>query len=217
MQDVDAVKAEELFRIGCITNKATCGLWSFAVDRYRKDDVGRGTRILEQGCQEGSALACLVFADVSRFGYRTVARADGRVLELTMRACELGEPAGCRTAASRMRNGIGVAKSATRADEVREKAFKADEEAERTRREAYDKWIERAAGERAREPFAQELARRQADLRAALERSRGRAAREGAPAEKASPPEEVDASALREGAIRRMAKVLLLAGPPAVK
>jgi hypothetical protein len=47
MQDVDAVKAEELFRIGCGANKATCGLWSFAIDRFRKDDPGRGTRILE--------------------------------------------------------------------------------------------------------------------------------------------------------------------------
>ncbi len=213
MQDVDAVKAEELFRIGCMANKATCGLWSFAIDRFRKDDVGRGTRILEQGCQEGSALACLVFADVSRFGYRAVPRADGRVLEIAQRACELGDPNGCRAAASRVRAGIGIAKSATRADELREKAFKADEEAEKTRREGYEKWLERAAGERAREPFAQELERRQAELRAMVERSRGRAKAGDAPTEKSAPPEDADASALREGAIRRMAKALFLSTP----
>ena len=210
MQDVDAVKAEELFRIGCNANKANCGLWTFAIERFRKDDVGRGTRILEQGCQEGSGLACLVFADVSRFGYRAVPRADGRVLEIWQRACDLGEPTGCRGAAARNRAGIGIAKSATRADEIREKAFKLDEEAARRHREAHDKWIVRAASERARQPYAQELERRQAALHALAETSRQRPGAES-PAAKSAPPADGDAGAQREDAIRRMAKVLFLA------
>lgn len=211
MQDVDAVKAEELFRIGCQANKATCGLWAFAIDRFRKDDVGRGTRLLEQGCQEGDALACLVFADVSRFGYRAAPRADGRVLETWRRACELGDPNACRGAASRVRAGIGVAKEPLRADELREKAFKIDEQADKARGEAYAAWIVRAVSERVREPIAQELERRQGELRAMLEKTRA-AAGEGAPAEKAASADVVDTGALREGAIRRMAHALLVAG-----
>ena len=95
----------------------------------------------EQGCSEGSALACLVFADVNRFGYRAAPRADGRVLEVWNKACELGDANGCRGAASRARAGLGVASSATRADELREKAFKADEETGKKEREAYEKWL----------------------------------------------------------------------------
>jgi hypothetical protein len=209
LQDIDAVKAEEVFRLGCRANKSNCGLWAFAIDRFRKDDTARGTRILEQGCSDGSPTACLVFADVNRFGYRAAPRADGRVLEIWNKACELGEPNGCRAAASRNRAGIGVAKSATRADELREKAFKADEEAGKKEREAYEKWLERAAGERAREPYAQELARRRDDLRALADRTRGIV--KGGASEKSAPPsDDADQSALGEGAIKRMAKALFL-------
>lgn len=210
LQDIDAVKAEEVFRIGCSANKNVCGLWAFAIDRFRKDDTARGTRILEQGCSDGSALACLVFADVNRFGYRAAPRADGRVLEVWNKACELGDPTGCRGVASRNRGGIGIAKSATRADEIREKAFKADEESGKKEREAYEKWLERAAGERAREPYAQELDRRKEDLRALVERTRGKG-KAGSATEKSAPPsDDVEQSALREGAIKRMAKTLFL-------
>jgi len=210
MQDVDAVKAEELYRIGCTANKNVCGLWSFAIDRFRKDDNSRGTRILDQGCQEGHAMACLVFADVSRFGYRGVAKSDGRVLELWNKACELGEAAGCRGAASRIRNGLGgVAKSPPRADELREKAFKADEEAEKARRADYDKWIERAGAERLREPYARELDRRRTELATMVDKTRART--KDSSTEKAAPQqEEVDASQLRQAAIVRMAKALFL-------
>lgn len=209
LQDIDAVKAEEVFRIGCTANKATCGLWAFAIDRFRKDDTARGTRILEQGCSDGSAQACLVFADVNRFGYRAAPRADGRVLEIWSKACELGDANGCRGAGSRNRLGIGVAKSATRADELREKAFKADEEAGKKEREGYEKWLERAAGERLREPYAQELDRRKEELRALVERTRGKG--KGGATEKSAPPaDDADQSALREAAIKRMAKTLFL-------
>lgn len=210
LQDIDAVKAEEVFRIGCSASKSNCGLWAFAIDRFRKDDTARGTRILEQGCSDGNPVACLVFADVNRFGYRAAPRADGRVLESWNKACELGEPNGCRAAAARNRMGIGVAKSATRADELREKAFKADEEAGKKEREAYEKWLERAAGERAREPYAQELDRRREELRALVDRTRGKS-KSGGTSEKSAPPsDDSDQSALREGAIKRMAKALFL-------
>jgi hypothetical protein len=151
---------------------------------------------------------------VNRFGYRAAPRADGRVLELWNKACELGDPNGCRGAASRNRAGNGVAKSATRADELREKAFKADEETGKKEREAYEKWLERAAGEKAREPYAQELDRRKDELRALVERTRGKAKASGASAsEKSAPPsDDGEASSLREAAIKRMAKALFLSG-----
>ena len=155
-------------------------------------------------------MACLVFADVSRFGYRGVAKSDGRVLELWNKACELGEAAGCRGAASRIRNGLGgVAKSPPRADELREKAFKADEEAEKARRADYDKWIERAGAERLREPYARELDRRRTELATMVDKTRART--KDSSTEKAAPQqEEVDASQLRQAAIVRMAKALFL-------
>jgi hypothetical protein len=214
LQETDAVKAEELFRIGCAANKQTCGLWSFAIDRFRRDDASRGTRVLEQGCQEGSSMACLVLAEVLHLGYRGGARAEARAADVYQKACDTGEAFACRVTASRFR----AVKNAAKADELRDKAQKLEEEADRTRRD----WAHDGAEQRAQGPHAQELARALAEWRALTEKARARSQARTKRLESAYaghrlltvPPftkEDGDASAAREASVRRLVTSLFTA------
>jgi hypothetical protein len=207
-QDTDAVKAEELFRIGCTANRQTCGLWTFAIERFRRDDASRGLRLLDQGCQESFPQACLVLAEVQHLGYRSVPRAEARAAELYQKACELGDAFSCRVTAARFR---GV-KQTAKADEVRDKGSKLDEEADH--RGDSDRWAHDAVDQRTRGPHAQELARALAEWRMLADKARGRAQARAKRLEMAYtghrlpsvPPfskEDVDASSAREGSIRR--------------
>jgi len=220
LQETDAVKAEEVYRIGCAADKPTCGLWAFAVDRFRKDDPSRATRILEQGCLDNTAAACLVLAELHHVGFRSVPRNEQRATELYQKACTDAMDAGaCRTIAARHRQGIGVSggKNATRADELAARGAKLDEELDKPVRDAQEKFAKDAAQLRIREAYQRELERRRGEWRAFAERARARAAARMARLQAAEqgqqgnpPPSLVmadgEASKAREGAIRRMAK-----------
>ncbi len=204
LQDTDAVKAEELFRIACPAQRTSCGLWSFAIDRFRRDDTSRGMRLLEQGCQDGSATACTLLAEVLRVGYRSVPRAEPRASETFQKACELGDAIACRFAASRLRS----AKNAAKADELRDRALKLEEQ-------AGDRWAKDVAEGRTQGPHVEELGRARAEWRAFVERVAPRAqartqrleGRKG-PAPSPFAKEDVDASTKREAEIRRLASAL---------
>jgi TPR repeat protein len=215
-QDTDAVKAEELFRLGCTIDKAACGLWGFAVERFRRDDPSRGMRILEEGCAgQSSGLACVVLADLSHAGYKSIPRNEQKAAELYERACTLGDPIGCRATASRFR---GV-KNAAKADELRDKAASLEAEADKTTLPLQDKWVKDAPLVVAREPFQRELERRRAEWRTMAARARSRwEARMARLTEiekgnnpeplSAAPPADAEGSAARGASIKRMAKVL---------
>jgi TPR repeat protein len=215
-QETDAVKAEELFRLGCTIDKSTCALWGFAVERYRRDDPSRAQRILEEGCAgQGNGLACLVLADLNHAGYKSIPRNEQRAAELYEKACTLGEPAGCRATASRFR---GV-KNAAKADELRARADALEAEADKAVLPLQENWIKEAPQSVAREPYQRELERRRAEWRVMANRARARwdvrmqrlaqidAGNEPAPLPPA-PPTDADASALRGASIKRMAKTL---------
>jgi TPR repeat protein len=215
LQDTDAVKAEELFRIGCTVDKASCGLWGFAIERFRRDDPSRGQRLLEEGCAQGTSLACLVLADLHHAGFRSIPRNEPRAAELYEKACNLGDPAACRVTASRFR---GV-KNAAKADELRDRAFALEAEADKATLAMQEKWISDAPKVLAREPFLRELERRRSEWRALAGRSRARwearmqrlAAVEGGNAAEPLPPapaSDAEASASRGASIKRMSKVL---------
>jgi TPR repeat protein len=215
LQDTDAVKAEELLRLGCSVDKATCGLWGFAVERFRRDDPSRAQRILEEGCTQGTSLACVVLGDVLHAGFRSVARNEQRAAELYEKACTLGDPAGCRVVASRFRGVKDVAK----ADELRDRALALEAEADKALLGLQAKWVKDAPGVLAREPFLSELDRRRIEWRSLAARSRARwevrmqrlAAVEGgneALPLTPAPRSDADASAARGASIKRMSKVL---------
>jgi len=216
VQDTDAVKAEELFRLGCNIDKTTCGLWGFAVERFRRDDASRGTRILEEGCVgQGNALACVVLADLSHAGYKSIPRNEQRAAELYEKACALGDPIGCRATASRFR---GV-KNTAKADELRDKAAALEAEADKAILPLQEKWVKDAPLVVAREPFQRELERRRAEWRTMAARARSRwEARMRRLSEieagnnpdplSAAPPADAEGSAARGASIKRMAKVL---------
>lgn len=217
-QDFDAVKAEELFRIGCAASKTTCGLWGFAIERFRKDDASRGMRILEQGCDEANALACHALAEVLHLGWRGTQRAEARAGEAYGKACDLGDMIACRAVASRWRG----AKDAAKADELKEKALKADEES--SKGDSGEKWARDAASMRARGPQAVELAQARTDFRLVAEKAHARAqlreqrvnAKNAGRRVQPLPPlpkDDVDASTARVDAIRRSAAALV--APPA--
>ena len=171
VQDTDAVKAEELFRLGCTIDRTTCGLWGFAVDRFRHDDPSRATRILEEGCMgQGNALACVVLADLNHAGYKSIPRNEQKAAELYEKSCTLGEPIGCRATASRFR---GV-KNAAKADELRDKAAALEAEADKSVLPLQEKWVKDAPLAVAREPYQRELERRRAEWRAMAARARSR-------------------------------------------
>ena len=215
VQDTDAVKAEELFRLGCGIDKTTCGLWGFAVDRYRRDDPGRATRILDEGCAAGSSLSCMVLADLHHTGYRAVVRNESRAAELYDKACTQGEPAGCRAIAARFR---GV-KDAGKADELRARAYSLEAEADKPALALQEAWLKDAAQSGARDPFLREVERKRSEWRAMTSRSRARweirmqrlaavdAGNEPDPLPP-GPPGDAAESAARAGAIKRMAKTL---------
>lgn len=217
LQETDAVKAEEVYRISCTVDKASCGLWSFAVDRYKKDDAPRATRILEQGCLENTAAACNVLAELHHVGYRGVTRNEQRSSELFIKSCtDASDGNACRTAAARLRQGIGTAKNSTRADELAQRGAKLDEEADKPFRDAAEKFAKDAAALRARDGYQRELERRRAEWRTFSERakirSEARMARLAAAeaGQQGNPPPSLvmadgEASKAREGAIRRMA------------
>jgi TPR repeat protein len=215
-QDTDAVKAEELFRLGCTIDKATCALWGFAVDRFRRDDGGRGLRILEEGCTgQSNALACVVLADLNHAGYKSIPRNEQRAAELYEKACTLADPIGCRATASRFR---GV-KNIPKADELRDRANTLEAEADKAALPLQEKWVKEAPSMVAREPYQRELERRRAEWRILSGRARARwdvrmqrlaqvdAGSEPAPLPPA-PPTDAEASATRSAAIKRMAKTL---------
>jgi TPR repeat protein len=207
-QDTDAVKAEELHRIACSANKTSCRLWAFALERIRHDDASRGTRLLEQGCQEGSATACITLAEVVHLAYRGVTRAEAHAAELYQRACETGEAFGCRVTASRFR---GV-KNPQHADELRDQGQKA-EDADHVHVDG-ERWAAAASEQRQRGPQAQELAHAISDWKLLVDlaraRSQARAKKlDGAYTGHQTPPVpplskgDTDASAAREATIRR--------------
>lgn len=215
LQDTDAVKAEELFRVGCAADKATCGLWGFAIERFRRDDPSRGQRILEEGCAQGTSLACVVLAELNHAGFRSIPRNEQRAAELYERACTLGDPAGCRVTASRFRGVKNVAK----ADELRDRAFTLEAEADKAVLALQEKWIKDAPQAFAREPFLRELDRRRVEWRTLAARSRGRwevrmlrlaavEAGNGADPLSPAPASDADASAGRGASIKRMSKTL---------
>lgn len=219
VQETDAVKAEELYRIGCVADRASCGLWAFAVDRFRKDDPSRATRILEQGCLENTAAACLVLADLHRVGFKSVARNESRATEFYQKACDALDAGACRIIAARVRQGIGTAKNPARADELAARGAKLDEEQERALREAAEKWAKDAVQLRAREAYQRELERRRAEWRTFVSRASARnTARQkrqelADQGQQGDPPPGLimadgEASKAREAAIRRMAKSL---------
>lgn len=215
-QDTDAVKAEELFRLGCTIDKATCGLWGFAVERYRRDDPSRATRILEEGCvSQNVGVACVVLADMNHAGYKSLPRNEQRAAELYEKACSLGDAIGCRATASRFR---GV-KNAAKADELRDKAVALEAEADKAAQPLQDKWLKDAPLAVAREPYQRELERRRAEWRTMAARARSRwEARMARLAEiekgntpeplSAAPPADAEGSAARGASIKRMAKAL---------
>lgn len=216
VQDTDAVKAEELFRLGCTLDKATCGLWGFAVERFRHDDPSRATRILEEGCMgQGNALACVVLADLNHAGYKSLPRNEQKAAELYEKSCTLGEPIGCRATASRFR---GV-KNAAKADELRDKAAALEAEADKAVLPLQEKWVKDAPLVVAREPYQRELERRRAEWRGMAARARTRwearmarlkeieAGNSPEPLS-AAPPADAEGSAARGASIKRMAKVL---------
>lgn len=216
VQDTDAVKAEELFRLGCTIDKATCGLWGFAVERFRRDDPSRAVRILEEGCVgQSNALACVVLADMNHAGYKSIPRNEQRAAELFEKACTLGDAIGCRATASRFR---GV-KNAAKADELRDKAAAIDAEADKAIQPLQEKWVKDAPLAVAREPYQRELERRRAEWRTMAARARSRwearmrrlseieAGNSPEPLLPA-PPADAEGSAVRGAAIKRMAKVL---------
>jgi TPR repeat protein len=217
-QDFDAGKAEELFRIGCAASKNNCGLWSFAIERFRKDDGSRGMRILEQGCAEGSSLACHALAEVVHLGWRATPRNETRATEAYGKACELGDSIACRAAAARTR----AAKDAAKADELKERGLKADEES--VKGDSGDKWARDASSQRARGPHAADLDKARVEFLAIAEKAHARAqlreqrvnAKNAGKRLKPLPPpskEEADASTARVDAIRRSAAALV--SPPA--
>ncbi len=209
IQETDAVRAEELHRIGCSgDDKTACSLWSFALDRFRRDDASRGLRLLEQGCQDASPTACIVLAELHHLGYRSVPREEARAADLYMKACELGDPLACRVTASRFR----AAKDVAKADELRDRAQKYDEEAD-------DRWANDVAEQRRRGPLQGELDRARDEWRALADRARARAQVRTQRLESAyigrrapAPPpfvkEDADASAAREAFIRRTSSFL---------
>jgi hypothetical protein len=209
------VKAEELFRLGCGIDKTTCGLWGFAVDRFRKDDASRGVRILEEGCAQSVALACVVLADLNHAGPRSITRNEPRAAELYDRACTQGEPSGCRATASRFRGAKVVAK----ADELRDRAWTLEAEVDKPAAELQAKWIKEAAGLVARDPYIRELERRRVEWRTLAARAHARwelrmqrlaavdAGKEPAPLP-ALPPEDAENSVARDATIKRMTKAL---------
>ena len=215
VQDTDAVKAEELFRLGCTADKTMCGLWGFAIDRLKRDDPGRATRILDEGCASGAALACMVLADLHHTGFRAIVRNESRAAELYDKACTQGDPAGCRATAARFR---GV-KDVGKADELRARAVALEAEADKPLVALQESWLKDAAQSTAREPYVRELERRRAEWRSLTSRSRARwelrmqrltAVDQGneAPPLPLAPPTDAEASTIRNGAIRRMAKAL---------
>jgi len=215
LQETDAVKAEELLRLGCTADKTTCGLWGFAIERLRRDDPGRGTRVLDEGCAAGAALACMVLADLNHSGFRAITRNETRAAELYDKACTLGEPAGCRVIAARYR---GV-KDAGKADELRNRAWTLEAEADKPAAALQEAWLKDAAQASAREPYVRELDRKRAEWRVMTARARARwdvrmqrlaavdAGNEPA-ALAPAPPTDATESAVRGGAIKRMAKAL---------
>lgn len=215
-QDTDAVKAEELFRLGCTIDKSSCALWGFAVDRFRRDDASRGLRILEEGCTgQSNGLACVVLADLNHAGYKSIPRNEQRAAELYEKACTLGDPIGCRATASRFR---GV-KNIPKADELRGRADALETDADKATLPLQEKWIKEAPQIVAREPYQRELERRRAEWRTLAGRARARwevrmqrlaqvdAGSEPAPLPPA-PPTDAEASATRTASIKRMAKTL---------
>jgi TPR repeat protein len=215
-QDTDAVKAEELFRLGCTYDKASCALWGFAVERIRRDDAGRGIRILEDGCVgQSNSLACVVLADLNHAGYKSIPRNEQRAAELYEKACTLGDPAGCRVTASRFR---GV-KNIPKADELRDRAWSLEAEADKAVAPLQEKWIKDAPSMVAREPYQRELDRRRVEWRGMAARARARwdvrmqrlaavdTGKEPEPLTPA-PPTDAEGSAARGAAIKRMSKAL---------
>lgn len=215
LQDTDAVKAEEVFRIGCAADKASCGLWGFAIERFRRDDAARGQRLLEEGCAQGTALACTVLADLNHAGPKSITRNESKAAELYDKACTLGDPAGCRAVASRFRG----AKQIPKADELRERAYTLEAEADKGSAEAQAKWVKEAPLQVARDAYSREVTARRAEWRALEARSRTRwelrmqrlaavdAGREPPPLPPA-PANDAELSAVRDAAIKRMAKAL---------
>ena len=215
LQETDAVKAEELYRLGCTADKTMCGLWGFAIERLRRDDPGRGTRILDEGCASGASLACMVLADLNHSGFKAVTRNETRAAELYDKACTQGEPAGCRVIAARYR---GV-KDAGKADELRNRAFTLEAEADKPVAALQEAWLKDAAQASAREPYVRELDRKRAEWRAMTARARARwelrmqrlaavDAGNEPPALPPAPATDPADSAARGGAIKRMAKTL---------
>jgi TPR repeat protein len=216
VQDTDAVKAEELFRVGCTVDKSSCALWGFAVERLRRDDAGRGLRILEEGCTgQSNGLACVVLADLNHAGYKSIPRNEQRAAELYEKACTLGDSIGCRATASRFR---GV-KNIPKADELRGRADALETDADKATLPFQEKWIKEAPLMVAREPYQRELDRRRAEWRTLAGRARARwdvrmqrlaqvdAGNQPAPLPPA-PATDAEASATRTASIKRMAKTL---------
>ncbi|MDB4935121.1 MAG: hypothetical protein JWP87_2093 [Labilithrix sp.] len=216
VQDTDAVKAEELFRLGCTIDKSSCGLWGFAVERFRRDDPSRGLRILEDGCiTQSNALACVVLADLNHAGYKSIARNEQRAAELYEKACTLGDVIGCRATASRFR---GV-KNIPKADELRERAWALEADADKAVVPLQEKWVKDAPLVVARDPYQRELERRRAEWRTMAARARARweirmqrlalveSGKEPEPLAPA-PPADAEGSAVRGVTIKRMAKAL---------
>lgn len=214
-QETDAVKAEELFRLGCVAEKASCGLWGFAIERFRRDDPSRGMRILEEGCAASTALACVVLADLHHAGFKSITRNEPRAAELYDKACSLGDAGACRATAARFR---GV-KNPAKADELRDRASTLEAEADKALPPLVEKWMKDAPQVSAREPYMRELDRRRAEWRALAQRTRARwelrmqrlaAIDAGNTPGPLPPPPTTDAeqSAGRDAAIKRMAKTL---------
>lgn len=214
LQDTDAVKAEELYRMSCAINKGACGLWGFAVDRLRRDDAARGNRILQQGCDEGSGRACLVLGELTHLGYRSIARAEVPAASLYQKACELGDPHSCRVIAARYRS----AKNAAKADELRDKAAKIEdgEPADRWAQALADRRKGAAAAGAAQPAAGGDVGKARAEWKALADKARARAqvrmqhlesayAGRKTPAAPPFTPEDIDASAARTASIKRVA------------
>ncbi len=114
----DRAEALKLYELACGKGLfSSCSKWAYRLAEHSssKADVAKAMKLSDQACSGGDALGC---ANLAVWLWDAGPSSYARAAAAAAKACKLGDSVGCGTLGSMYLEGVGVAKSATKALEA---------------------------------------------------------------------------------------------------